>query len=364
MSQRLDDDKVLNLSPGEIVRVRSAAEIFSTLDEHGRLDGMPFMPEMLKYCGRTLPVYKRADKTCDGHSLRRMKQTVHLSSIRCDGASHGGCQAACLMYWKEAWLERVEQGSANGAPGPDARETVPDLDANERAFVTDTLLPATTTHDAGEVSTQDAGEGKDLTYRCQATEIPNASTPIYWRHLGQYPRDVRNWGVLKLLRGWLVDVFNTFQRVNRKFLPRLTLFRGGLYYPFVAGELVKGQTPSARLDLKPGDWVRIKSKDEILKTLDHSNRNRGLTFDVEMVPYCGRTARVFARVERLVDEHTGKMVDIKSDCIILGGVVCKADFHRSCTRSTYPYWREIWLEKIIPDPRHGGSGSLSRNTSS
>ena len=57
---------VLSLKPGEFVRVRSASEIFATLDERGMLDGMPFMPEMLKYCGRTLPVTQRADATCAG----------------------------------------------------------------------------------------------------------------------------------------------------------------------------------------------------------------------------------------------------------------------------------------------------------
>ena len=332
---------MLNLSPGEVVRVRSAAEIFSTLDEQGMLDGLPFMPEMLKYCGRTVPVFKRADKTCDARRLWRMENTVHLANIRCDGASHGGCQAACLMFWKEAWLTRVEPGSENGNTGA-PRQGGPDLDATEHGFVTDRLLPATTSDD-GE-------DGTDLTYRCQATEIPHASTPLYRRHLGQYPRDVRNWGLLKVLRGWLVDLFNTFQKLNRRFLPGLTLFHGGAFYPFLAGQLPPGQTPMARLDLKPGDWVRIKSKDEILKTLDRSNSNRGLSFDTEMLPYCGRAARVLSRVDRLVDEHTGKLINIKADCIILEGIVCKADFHQFCTRSTYPYWREIWLEKIAkPD---------------
>jgi hypothetical protein len=65
-----------------------------------------------------------------------------------------------------------------------------------------------------------------------------------------------------------------------------------------------------------------------------------------MVRYCGRTARVRGRVERLINEQTGKMIHIKSDCIVLEGVVCKADYHRFCTRSIYPYWREIWLDRI------------------
>jgi hypothetical protein len=56
-----------------------------------------------------------------------------------------------------------------------------------------------------------------------------------------------------------------------------------------------------------------------------------------MVRYCGRTASVRARVRRLIDEETGKMIHIKSDCIILGGVTCTADHHRLCPRGIYPY---------------------------
>src|SRR4051812_48854491 len=91
----------LDLRAGDFVEVRSASEIMATLDERGTLDGMPFMPEMLRYCGQRLRVYKRADKTCDtvGRTgSRHMPDTVHLEGLRCDGASHGGCQAQCLLY--------------------------------------------------------------------------------------------------------------------------------------------------------------------------------------------------------------------------------------------------------------------------
>ena len=47
------------------MEVRSADEILGTLDEHGRLDGLPFMPEMLEFCGRRVRVQSRAHKTCD-----------------------------------------------------------------------------------------------------------------------------------------------------------------------------------------------------------------------------------------------------------------------------------------------------------
>lgn len=323
--------QVLDLRPGELVRVRSATEILDTLDPRGALDGVPFMPEMLKYCGRTLPVAQRADKTCAGDGApRRMHDTVHLRNVRCDGSAHGGCQAACLMYWKEAWLERV----ANGAMSPPGSAS-PD----EGSPIDDFLASATTTEAT-------RGTSGATVYRCQATEVPRASTPLRFREIDQYRRDLQNWSSRKVLRGLVIALANTCKRLVERHLPQSMRIAGGRPYPFVDGTLAKGKTPAAKLDLKPGDLVRIKSKEEIVATLDSGNFNRGLSFDVEMVKYCGRTARVLARVNRLIEEKTGEMIEIKSDCIILDGVTCVADYHLFCTRAIYPYWREIWLEKI------------------
>src|SRR6185295_4449906 len=106
----METSRTLDLVAGEWVEVRSAAEILATLDENGTLDGMPFMPNMLRHCGRKYQVYKRADKTCDTvhwTGLRRMEGTVHLRMLRCDGSAHGGCQAGCFLFWNEAWLRRA-----------------------------------------------------------------------------------------------------------------------------------------------------------------------------------------------------------------------------------------------------------------
>jgi hypothetical protein len=334
-----DAQQVLGLSPGEVVRVRSASEIFATLDDRGTLDGLPFMPEMLKYCGRALPVTQRADKTCAGDGVvRRMHNTVHLEKIRCDGSAHDGCQAACLMFWKEAWLERLENGSV---PAP--RE----LDEEEQLYVASTLLPATR---------EETGPGATR-YRCQATDIPGASEQLRFRQADQYVRDLQNWSLRKIVRGLVIEVFNLWQEFSKKRLPKRLLIASGNTYPFVRGKLNKGETPSNKLDLRSGDLVRIKSKEEIVATLDKTNRNRGLSFDGEMSNYCGRTARVRARVNRLIEESTGEMVNIKSDCIILEGIVCAADYHRFCSRAIYPYWREVWLEKISDAPHQNGSSA-------
>jgi len=104
--------QALGLKAGEWVQVRSKEEILATLDADGRLDEMPFMPEMLRYCGARMMVGKRAHKTCDpavGIGGLKMANTVHLSNIRCNGAAHDGCEAGCLIFWKEAWLRRASE---------------------------------------------------------------------------------------------------------------------------------------------------------------------------------------------------------------------------------------------------------------
>ena len=51
----------------------------------------------------------------------------------------------------------------------------------------------------------------------------------------------------------------------------------------------------------------MKSYEDILATLDKNLSNRGLKFDAEFVPYCGRVFRVQRQVEHFVDESTGLM---------------------------------------------------------
>src|SRR5512132_446356 len=104
------------LKPGDVVEVRSPAEILSTLDSDASIDSMPFMVEMLQYSGKRFTVSHRVEKICDTVSggppnSRRMRDTVLLDDLRCDGSAHGGCQAGCRIYWKESWLRRVDDNA-------------------------------------------------------------------------------------------------------------------------------------------------------------------------------------------------------------------------------------------------------------
>ena len=163
------------LRPGDIVEVRSPEEILATLDEDGTLDSMPFMPEMVRYAGRRFTVTRRVDKICDtiaATGSRRMHATVYLDDLRCDGSGHGGCQAGCLIYWKEAWLRRVDvHAGAADVPEEGTAELQRVAEATTRTVRED---------------------GADEVWRCQATDAFKASEPLktsnptqYWRELTQ-----------------------------------------------------------------------------------------------------------------------------------------------------------------------------------
>jgi hypothetical protein len=330
---------VLNLRVGELVQVKLAEEIVATLDERGEFESLPFMPEMRRFCGKRFRVYRRADKACDTidwSTLRRMENAVHLAQLRCDGSAHGGCQAGCLLFWKEAWLERVPAEAGRERVLPDASE----------ALLLAVLEPNTTK----------GVENGETVYSCQATELKRATpSEVPWWQPAQYIQDIRsgNATVGRVIRGLLVGFFNKLQQANTRFLPRFTLIHGGNEYPFLNGR-ARGKHPAEGLNLQPGDMVEVKSKDEILDTLDERDYTRGLRFDREMLHYCGRRGRVLRRVERLIDEKTGKMLTIKSDCIIIDGFICTGDYHRMCPRSIYPYWREAWLRRVEPETSSRG----------
>ncbi len=323
----------LDLRVGDVVEVRSQAEILATLDENGALDSLPFMPEMLRYCGQRLTVYKVAHKLCDtmtGSGMRKMDNAVHLRGVRCDGGGHGGCQAACLIYWKHAWLRKVdpaEAGTAPAAPAPDASRMLPLLTiASRRA----------------------PGEDGSERYRCQATELLRAAPEqLPFRDLGQFVDDVRtgNVGLFWAIRSFLVILYNRWQGASVRYLPKWLRIRGGRHWGLVHGT-ADTKTPTGHTDLRPGDLVRIKSRAEIGATLNEKNLNRGMGFDAEMGRFCGRTARVVRRVDHIIDEHTGRMLNMRNPCWVLEGVYCEGAFNANCPREITPYWREIWLEKV------------------
>jgi hypothetical protein len=100
--------------------------------------------------------------------------------------------------------------------------------------------------------------------------------------------------------------------------------------------------------LKQGDWVRIKSKEEILKTVDENNKLEGCVVMPEMWQYCGVETKVVKRVEYFLDEANYKMRKMKST-ILLEGLHCSGKmpgYKSQCDRNCFFFWKEAWVDKI------------------
>lgn len=321
------------LRPGDLVVVRDSAEIRATLDDRGKLGELPFMPEMLAYCGQIFMVDRRIDKINDwiaGNDIRRMKNVVTLIDVRCSGAQHGGCQAACQIHWNERWLRRVPDAHQ-------ASETAPALTARvgsgEGASVSDEFSALLTAAARRKAS----GHGATTTkYTCQITELPRASTGMSKWDIRQDLRPLLNGniGFAGFLIAMLTSVFNAAQAL-----------RGGASYPVAAPQLDGGPTPVAQLNLQPGEAVRVRGKHDIGLTLVR-NHNRGMWFGRETQRHCGRQYTVRNRVDRIIDERSGELKELKTPGIILDQVTGTGEFLRFCPQNEYVFWREIWLERV------------------
>ena len=294
---------------GDVVEVRSQREILATLDPDGKLEGVPFMPEMAEHCGRRFRVYRRAEKVFFDHHfyVAGLKGTVLLKGIRCDGASHGGCQMGCLMFWKEAWLKPVDA----------ARDTE------------ETPIEESCPTDRGRgLSVKQNGR-----FSCQATELIRATSRLPWWDVRQYVRDVTSGNMTAGQVGRMLLVLgrNMLRRMQHR--ERVGAVRG-----------LHEKGANGRLGLQPGEIVEVKSKEEIQTTLDKHGRTRGLGFAPEMLGCCGRRYRVASRVERLILEWSGQMQPI-SDTVILEGVTCDGVSRRGCPRDCHQLWREAWLKR-------------------
>jgi hypothetical protein len=357
------------LRVGDWVEVRTAPEILHTLDGAARSGGLPFMPQMLAYCGQRFRVAKRVHKFCDtAHSTgaRQMEHTVLLHAPRCDGAAFGGCEMRCAILWKEAWLKPV-----SGPDGPPLDQPTPAPSSPPRCSEADVWAATRADHPGHE----------EPVYRCQATQLPAASRPLSGRSIRQYIQDCTSGNARwpQVVQSLLFRVYSGaadaglgFGAALRWLYDVVQRVRGGWPYPCRPGRIPPGsRTPSARLGLQRGEVVRVKSYADILATVDEGLRNRGMSFHPEMVPYCGKTFSVLMRVGKIIDERTGRLQVLKNECIVLAGAECLGRYTKplGCPRACYPYWREAWLERVVapvahglhpdapaPARRHGGEG--------
>jgi hypothetical protein len=109
----------LNLRPGELVRVKSHAEIVDTLDKRSRNRGLWFDLEMVKYCGGTYRVLSRVERIIDhptGRMIHLPNECVILEGVVARGDYRRFYPQYEYPFWREVWLTRVTH------PGPDQHE--------------------------------------------------------------------------------------------------------------------------------------------------------------------------------------------------------------------------------------------------
>jgi hypothetical protein len=297
--------------PGEGVEVLSAAEIFQTLDSNGTLDGLPFMPEMLEYCGQQFRINRRAEKTCvecsGGYDFREFhwNDVFLLDGLRCSGVNHGGCQRGCLIFWKGAWLKKT---GSNGLTVP---VSLPSLEQKARLKTI-------------------SAPGR---YFCQSTELLRSTNSL--------PRSRRLWKCISEVRSGAVSLNQMLRMVviplSRKLLRKFARTK-------LVGPLTR--TPTQSLALQSGDEVEIKSLEEIKQTLDQRGRNRGLVCDALLCTLRGKKYRVRNRLDRMILESTGEMRNMENT-VILEDITCFCNNSiGGCPRQDFVYWREIWLERV------------------
>ncbi len=316
-----------NWKAGDWVEILGAPEIARTLDPAGTLDGLPFMPEMAPFCGRRCQVLRLAEKACieypgGGYKLRRFRHddVLILDLPRCDGRHHEGCGRACVFFWKTAWLRPAASPAvpAPAAPAPAAPDSVA-LQSPDAAWVESLRTTVAPGH-----------------YFCQSTEMARATEPLSRPGIFRQCVAVVRSGSRSPAEMAGLILAPLWRKATRRF-PRRKL----------AGTLRR--TPTAELNLQPGEWVRIRSAEQIAQTLDANGKNRGLLCDHGMCQYSGGRYRVRNRLDRMIAEPTGQMRQVQNT-VILEGLQCLCwNVVGGCPRADYMYWREIWLERAEPD---------------
>ncbi len=293
---------------GDRVRVRSAAEILATLDTDAKCEGVIFMPEMLDMLGQVGIVHRRAERTCvEGYGFRRMKNAVFLEGRRCDGSAHDGCQRDCLVFWHEAWLDPAD---APAVPG--------DAEAEAEAMA---ILRNLKVRSGGH-------------YTCQSTNLAKATEQLSQMHLP---------ALLRAVAERDMSFFGFADVAARAAINRARALLGLPQMGTILGE--DGKKSRGDLDLKAGDWVRVRDAEAIRATLGSNGRNLGLSFEPEMALLIGQVRQVERVVERMIHEENGRMITLQRT-VQLKDTYCRGLCAKLCPRANPLFWREIWLERV------------------
>ncbi len=303
-----------DLITGDLVQIKSWNAIAATLNEHGRLAELPFMPEMLGMCGKRARVFRCAHRIFDYRKTRRMRHmdgAVLLIAAVCDGSNHGGCDAACHTIWNAQWLSRItaDETAADTALAPQPADP-----AHIAALHFGTHPPR---------------------YACQLTQLHSASQPVADWSVANFLRPLvaGNVAPAAFAIACLTDWFNTVQQM-----------RGGHGFPAFEAGGQSAPDPEEPL-LEAGDQVVVRFSAEIRATLDGQLVHRGLGFELDMLKHCGHRYTVQSRIRRLIDIVSGEMRTMRTPAYLLRDVHFTGE--RQFFNAQYEplFWRGVWLKK-------------------
>ncbi len=96
---------------GQMVRILEPEKIYKTLDHQNKLDGILFMDQMEKYCGKEYTVIKVVKTFEFEKLLLRARLPIYmLDGLMCNGESkllEHKCDLCCYFMWHEDWIEKL-----------------------------------------------------------------------------------------------------------------------------------------------------------------------------------------------------------------------------------------------------------------
>lgn len=131
------------------------------------------------------------------------------------------------------------------------------------------------------------------------------------------------------IKRWLKNTYSTYNHLK------------GISNSQITAEALRNND-----SLNKGDFVIVRSREEIESTLDPFKELKGCAFLPDMYNYCGTRQRVFRSMQHFIDERDYKLKKTRG-IILLENVYCTGTVvFGPCDRSCFLFWREEWLKKI------------------
>jgi len=298
--------------------------------------------EMLPFCGKRFRVIGERTKRCDtinNAGLRRLKDCVHLEDLRCGGRSPwADARLGAYSFWKEAWLK-----TSSGTAYPQNRTI--GFRRERHPLPISKLMEKTRKRRRRKHLRMCATPARQQNCSGQQPRSPSArARPLpldLWREMCPS-------GVLRAMLFCGLSEVDSNRRLSHLVVgyDRVHQLTGAPHTPTDRERSLRlhgHAQPSAR---------RIgssKSQEEILKTVDTRNRNRGLYSTSRWSDFAGgKVPRVAKKWKKIINERTGKMIRFSDSPVMLEGVTCRSEVSEGklFLPSEYSFLLgEVWLQR-------------------